>query len=221
MANEKSVYKIKARSEGMNINALRKSGLVPGVIYGGRIEGGQPIEIEHSELVSMFKSNTKSSVIDVDFDGDRGAVIVREVQREPATGRIIHVDLQAIRKDEVLALDVAVYYLGEEELASRRLILNTNLNTVHVKGPADKLPDSFTVDLTGKTPEDHVKVSSLELPEGVEMVTDPDELLVTISESKMSQDLEAIEEAEEEMAADEVPVVDETKEETEEGSEEE
>lgn len=211
MANEQSFYKINARTPGITLASLRKSGKVPGVIYGGRIDGGQPFEMEQAELNNMFKYNTKSSVIDVDFDGNRGSVIVREVQRDAATGRIIHVDLQAIRKDEVLTLDVPVIYHGEDELATRRLILNLNLSNVHVKGPADRIPEHFIIDLSGKTPADHIAAGSLELPEGVELVTPADEPLVTISESKMSQDLEAIQEADAEVAATaEVPVVGET-----------
>lgn len=207
----KEFYKINARTPGITLASLRSSGKVPGVIYGGRIDGGQPFEMDLSELNNMFKHNTKSSVIDVDFDGNRGSVIVREVQRDGATGRIIHVDLQAIRKDEVLTLDVPVVYHGEDELTSRRLILNLNLSKIQVKGPADRIPEHFIVDLTGKTPEDHLAAGSLELPEGVELVTPTDEMLVTISESKMSQDLEDIEEAAaESKETAEVPVVGES-----------
>lgn len=210
MAHEKSYYTIKSRTEGIKPAALRRSGLVPGVIYGGRLEGGQPFEIERSELMKLLKDNTKSSVIDMDYDGSRGSVIVREVQRDPSSGEIIHLDLQAIRKDEVLTLDVTLQILGEDELAGRRLIVNQNMDKIQVKGPADKIPESVTIDLTGKGPDDKMEAGDIELPEGVEMLTSEDELLVTISESKTSQDLEATEEAAETAAETaEVPVVDE------------
>ena len=153
----------------------------------------------------MFKNNTKSSVIDVDFDGNKGAVIVREVQRHPSNGQIIHVDLQAIRKDEILTLPIPITYLGEEEVANRRLIVNTNINELLVKGPADKVPTSIEVDLTGKTHEDKLLASSIKLPEGIEMITDPDELLVIISESKLESELEQLDDAAAEVAASKEP----------------
>ncbi len=196
---EKKYYAVTARAADRKPSTVRRDGKIPGVIYGGRLEGGQPIEIEKSVLMDMFRNNTKSSVIDVDYDGNRGSVIVREVQRNPSSGQIIHVDLQAIRKNEILTLAIPITYLGEEEVANRRLIVNTNITELHVKGPADKMPTHLEVDLTGKTHDDKFHASSLVLPDGIEMLTDPDELLVTISESKVEAELEHL--AEEEAAA--------------------
>ena len=215
MTNEKSYYKIKARTKGIKPNVLRQSGVVPGVIYGGTLEGGQPFEIERSELIRLLRENTKSSVIDMDYDGDMGAVIVREVQLEPVTGEIIHLDLQAIRRDEVLTLDVSLIIHGEDELASRRLIVNQNMDMILVKGPANKIPDSITIDLTGKEPDFRLNVGDLELEEGLELITDPDEDLIIISESTTSQDLVDDEEETDEEVDVEVPVVDEEEEEEE------
>ena len=148
----------------------------------------------------------------MDYDGDMGSVIVREVQREPVTGEIIHLDLQAIRRDEVLTLDVSLIIHGEDELASRRLIVNQNMDMILVKGPANKIPDSITIDLTGKEPDFRLNVGDLELEEGLELITDPDENLIIISESTTSQDLVDDEEETDEEVDVEVPVVDEEEE---------
>lgn len=205
MEHKKHNYIVNPRTEGVKPNALRKQDKVPGVIYGGMLESALPIEIERSVLTNLLKNNTKSSVIEVEYKGRMGSVIVREVQRDGATGAILHVDLQAIRKDDILTLDVPITYTGEEEISSRRLIVNVNLSHLQIKGPADRIPEHIAVDLTGKTPEDKIAVSSVVLPEGVELVTDADELLATVAESKVAQDVEADIAAETETA--EVPVV--------------
>lgn len=191
---EKTYYAVRARASGKKPAAVRRDGSIPGVIYGGRLEGGQPIEIDHSVLMDLLKNNTKSSVIDVDYDGKKGSVIVKEVQRDPSNGRIMHIDLQAIRKDEVLTLPIPIVYLGEDEVAHRKLIVNTNINELLVRGPADRIPHSIEVDLTGKTHEDKLHASTIELPEGIELITDPDELLVSLSESKVEAELEVLDE---------------------------
>lgn len=200
---EKKYYAVTARAADKKAATVRNEGKIPGVIYGGRLEGGQPIEIDKAVLMDMFRHNTKSSIIDVDYDGNKGSVIVREVQRHPSNGQIIHVDLQAIRKDEVLTMSIPITYLGEDEVASRRLIVNTNINELHVKGPAEKMPAHLEVDLTGKGHEDKLVAGSIELPDGIEMLTDPDELLVMISESKLEAELEQLDE-EAEAAAEEI-----------------
>lgn len=194
MTSEKTFYKIEKRQD-QKPSALRRSEFIPGVIYGGRLESGQPIQISRQVAADLLKNNTKSSVIEVDLDGDKGSVIVREVQRHGSTGDILHIDLQAIRKDEVLTLEVPLVILGEEELAHRRLIVNQNLSQIQIKGPADRIPEAITLDLTGRMPDEKPLAGDIELAEGVELVTPADELLVTISESRMSQDLEQLEEA--------------------------
>ncbi|PKK40584.1 LSU ribosomal protein L25p [Clostridiaceae bacterium JG1575] len=194
MANDKKYYSIKARSASRKLHELRTEGNVPGVIYGGTLKGGQPFEIQRSVLNDMFKSNTKSSVIDIDYDGDKGSVIVREVQRDPVSGEIIHIDLQAIRRDEVLTLPIPILYLGEDEVNNRRLIVNTNLTELEVRGPANEIPESVEIDLKGKTLEDRMEASMIQLPEGIELVTSADELLYTITESRMEASLEAMDE---------------------------
>lgn len=204
MAPDKKVYPIQARDTETKANAVRREGFVPGVIYGGRLEGAHPFKVKRSVLTDMFKHNTKSSVINVTLEGDEGAVIVKEIQNNPVTGEILHVDFQAIRKDEVLTMGVPITYHGEEEVSSRRLVLNLNITELMVKGPADKLPEGFEVDLTGKGVEDRFEAGSIELPEGVELAIDADELLFTIAESKVEQEVEEEDlEAAEEAAAEE------------------
>ncbi len=190
MAPDKKVYPIQARNMDIKVSQVRREGYVPGVIYGGRLDGAHPFKIQRSVLTDMFRHNTKSSVISVDLDGNQGAVIVKEIQNDPVTAEILHVDLQAIRRDEVLTMGIPITYLGEEEVTSRRLVLNINLTELMVKGPADKLPEGIEVDLTGKGVEDRFEAGGIELPEGVELIVDPDELLITIAESKVEQEVE-------------------------------
>lgn len=208
MSQEKAIYKISAREAGKTPNAVRREGKVPGVLYGGTIEGGHPIQIDEAEMIQMFRKNTKSSVIDVDYDGDKGSVIVREIQKHPVNGKVLHVDLQAIRRDEVLTLSIPITYLGEEDVTYRELLANVNLSEIEVKGPADKMPESVEVDLTGKTPEDRIEASIISLPEEVELLTPADAELVSISMSKMEAEVAADEEAAEASAEEsaEVPV---------------
>lgn len=195
MAKENKYYKVEKRDPSIKAAVIRREGKTPGVIYGGSIEEGQPIMIENSELLEMFRNNTKSSVIDIELDGDKGQVIIREIQKSPVGNEPIHVDLQAIRRNEVLTMQIPIVLLGEEEVKYRELLVNPNLTTIDVSGPANKMPESIELDLTGKTPEDKFLVGDLELPEGIELKSDPEAEIVSISESKMEAEVAADEEA--------------------------
>ncbi|GEM_PF-968250 len=212
MAEEKKMLNLTKRDKSQSAAKLRRDNKVPGVIYGGRLDKSYPIYIDESELNDILKKNTKASIISASLEGDPGSVIVKEVVRNNLTQRIEHIDLQAIKRDEVLTMEIPLTFLGEEQVTYKGLLPNINLNTLQVKGPADKVPESLEVEIGDLDLDAKLLAKELKLPEAVELVTDPEELVVSISQSKMAQDLETIEEeAEAQQAADEVPEVKEEK----------
>lgn len=209
MSTEVKALDIQSRDSKLNAKALRKEMKIPGVIYGGKIDGGQPIWIEEGHLNDILKKNTKSSVIPAKLDGKRSSVIVKEVTRDNLTGRVQHIDLQAIAKDEVLTFDIPLTFLGEESILHKKLLLNSNINTLSVKGPANEVPETLEIEVGELGIDDKLFAKDIKLPESVELLTDPEELVVSVSHSKMEQELESIEEDAESTTEEtaEVPVV--------------
>lgn len=219
-SNEKKYLEIQERDTNVKAKALRNEMKVPGVIYGGTIEGGQPIYIDESVLNEFLKKNTKSSVIPAKYKGTTGSVIVKEVIRDNMTLRVNHIDLQAISRNEVLTFDIPVTFLGEENILHKKLLLNINLNTISVKGPANKVPETIEVEVGDLNMDDKLFTKDIKLPESVELLSDPDELLVSISQSKMEQDLETIEEEAQEAMDAQAPETEDKEENKEADSEE-
>ncbi|MFB0918989.1 MAG: 50S ribosomal protein L25 [Clostridiaceae bacterium] len=188
------------RRENENVKRLRNEGKIPGVIYGGKMAGGQSIYVEAKVLSELLKNNTKSSILSIKLGKDKLNAVVKKVQRDPLTAKAIHADFQSVAMDEVLTLTIPVKYINEDEVMFRKLIANINFNEVQVKGEADKIPEEIVIDLQGKTPEDRVTAGDIELPEGIEMITQADELMFIISEPKGTVTTDA--EVEEAPAAD-------------------
>lgn len=181
--------------------AARRSGRVPGVVYGAA-KDSISISVDRRELDrEMARGGFYTRLYSLRLDGQSEQVLAREVQFHPVTDVPIHVDFLRLSGDSTIRLQIPVIFENEEESPGikRGGVLNVVRHEVEVNCRADAIPESFTADLTGLGIGDAVRISDIRLPEGVEpMITDRDFTIATIAASSA-----AIEEAAAEAEASE------------------
>ncbi|MGB4157155.1 MAG: 50S ribosomal protein L25 [Clostridiales bacterium] len=176
----KTILRADRRKE--SARKVRVEGYVPGVIYGTGIENGSmTIKLQESELNRVIKTQGTSPRLIVMIGDEKKNVIIKEVQNDSIKGNILHVDLQAIAADEVIRTTIPVIFEGREEVESRQLLLEIYLFEVEVSGPANIIPGSITIDVTGKEPGDTVTMADIELDFRITPVTPLDEVLAVIT----------------------------------------
>jgi large subunit ribosomal protein L25 len=199
----------------------RREGKVPGVIY-GRGEPSLSISIDRKELVTVMQGHAGSNVIiDLRLSGleaqDRKALI-RELQRDPITGEITHIDLQHISMTQVISVDVPVHVtgiaIGVKDFGG---ILEFVTRSITVECLPTDIPDSVTVDISPLGIHDSIHVRDISLPNAT-ITLDPDQVLVTVVAPTVEKAPVAAEEAVAEEAA-EPEVIGKKKEEGEETAE--
>ncbi|MBQ3297075.1 50S ribosomal protein L25 [Candidatus Saccharibacteria bacterium] len=166
-------YKLKLEKReltGKKLKDLRAKGLIPSVIYGGK----EPI-LAASEYVVTEKVLEKAgyhSPIDLEIDGKKRLVIVKDVQIDPVSRKILNVEFQAISaKEAVTAVTPVVIVNYEESEASKtyHFALTQNLEEIEVKAKPADLPKELPIDASGmETVEDKLTLAEIKLPEGVE-----------------------------------------------------
>jgi large subunit ribosomal protein L25 len=202
MAEKK--LKAEKRSEGGKGPArrLRASGRVPGVLYGLGVE---PIEVavDSRELFHILHTDAGSNVlIDLDIEGDNHLAMPREIQRDLIHNRFIHIDFLAVSRTETIHVGVPVHPVGEAHgIKNEGGVMEHHLWEVQVEAFPQDVPDSFQADITELSIGDSLKVSSLVAPNGVTILTDPDETVLSIVQPQIAKALEELEEAEAEAAA--------------------
>jgi large subunit ribosomal protein L25 len=170
------------------VKAVRRSGRVPGVLYGkdkNKAVRSRPIEIDAKKLNAVLHSSTSENVlVDVEITDPSGAKIdqhlalLLDVQHHPLKDYIIHIDLHEIDQDEILHAEVPVTSVGEPSgVKNSGGLLETMLRTIRVACLPKNLPELFTVDVSHLEIGHSVHVRELILPEGV-TVTNPPELPV-------------------------------------------
>lgn len=170
------------------LKSLRRSGQVPGVLYGKTKENpvrARAISIDAKKLSTVLHSSTSENVlVDVELTDDKGAkvdshlALLVDVQHHPLEDYIIHIDLHEIVQDEILHAEVPVMSEGEPVgVKTGGGLLETMLRTIRVACLPRDLPDMITVDVSHLEIGKSVHVSELKLPQGV-TVTNPPELPV-------------------------------------------
>jgi len=185
--------------------ALRREGLVPAVIYGGK-EAPEGISVNSREITKIFNTGRLlSTLIEIEVDGKKQRAIARDVQLHPVRDDILHADFLRLGKDAKIAVEVSVNFLNEETCPGLKMggVLNVVRYTIELNCPADNIPESIDLDLADAQMNDSIHISEINLPDGVEpVITDRDFTIVTIaapaalrSEAEEAEDAAEAEEA--------------------------
>ena len=192
---------------GKKLKNLRAEGMIPSVVYGG---GKEPI-LGASEYVATEKVLLGAgyhSPIDLTMDGKKKLVIVKEVDVDPVTRRIMNIEFQAISaKEAVVATTPIVVVNFEESEASKtyHFAMNLQIDEIDVKAKPADLPKELTIDASGLVEvDDKLTLSKIKLPEGVEYADkeiDLEQAVVTLYDPAAEAEKRAAEEAAEAAAA--------------------
>ena len=176
---------------GKQVRQLRRQGLVPANLYGNGLES-RALQLAERTVTHRLMRASRSTLFQLALDGGRPqTVLVKELQRDPVSGHVLHVDFYAVRESEKLRTAVPLHFVGEAR-AVRAFAgtLVTNMASVDVESlPAD-LPQVIEVDLSSlATLEDAVHVSDLRVPAGVEVLTPAEELVARVLPPRVEEEV--------------------------------
>jgi len=163
---------------------VRREGKVPAVIYGDN-KPPEAIALDYNDVWKQYlKGHFTSTVFKLKVEGEERLVIPRDMQLDPVRDTPLHIDFLRIGKDGLIRVQVPVRFINEGASPGlkRGGVLNIVRHDVEVWCPYDRIPSSFTIDLTGVQIGRSIHVSSLELPEGVTpTITDRDFTIATVA----------------------------------------
>jgi large subunit ribosomal protein L25 len=176
--------RLEPRSEnGRHLQALRRSGRLPGVVYGHKVDAVS-VTVDGREFLKAFQKVGRNQLLDLQI-GDEPVrkALVREVQRSPRGGDLVHVDFYQVDLKEKIESEVPLEIEGSVELVSKgEADLTIGLHQLKVECLPTDLPPSIKVDVSGlKDIDDEIRVRDLKVPAGVEVLDGPDDLIVKVS----------------------------------------
>ncbi|MBK5941268.1 50S ribosomal protein L25/general stress protein Ctc [Halochromatium roseum] len=163
---------------------LRRTGLVPGIVYGANAEP-MMISVRHNELERQLDHEVfYSSLLDLKLGDQTTKVVLKDLQRHPAKPFLLHVDFLRVSSDEKLRLTIPIHFLNEQSCPGVKLGGKVSHSVTEIEVsclPAD-LPEYLAVDMAEMNQGDIIHVSELKLPPKVELThsLDPETPVVMI-----------------------------------------
>lgn len=166
---------------------IRREHKIPAVVYG---HGNDPMHLSlpgHDTMMAL-KHGGSNAVLELDVDGTLQLALAREVQVDPVRRVLEHIDFVAVSIGEKVTVDVPLHLVGDA--VSETLVVTEN-STVQLEAEATHIPDYIDVSIQGATVGTQIHASDLVLPEGSLLLTDPETLMVNVTQAQTVEQLEA------------------------------
>ncbi len=198
---------------GKQVKALRRAGKLPAVLYGPHISS-QAIVMDFRETNKLLSGLTSSHLIVVELDGEKHTTLIKEKQKHPVRGTIMHIDFRAVSMTEKLKTRVIIELAGDAP-AVKELngIIVNGQEYLEVECLPIYLPERIIIDISSLTKiGDSIHVGDVKAPDNVEILSNPSDMVVLVTVPAVEEVAEVVEE----VAGEEPEVIEKGKKEEEE-----
>ncbi|MDQ6522775.1 50S ribosomal protein L25/general stress protein Ctc [Nocardioides sp. LHD-245] len=178
MSTEKIKAEVRTEFGKGAARRIRRDDNVPAVVYG---HGNETIHLTlpgHATMMAL-KHGGANALLELDIDGTVQLALTKQVQVDPVRRVLEHVDFVAVKRGEKVTVDVPVHIVGD---AVNGTLVVTENTTVQVEAEATHIPEQFEVNIEGAEAGTQFLAGQLELPSGTTLLTDPDTLVVNVTE---------------------------------------
>ena len=163
---------------------LRAEGRIPAILY-GRGRESLPLALDPRALERILRAGGANTLLDLTVEGHPEikdtVALVKELQRDPLRGTIVHADLYAVDLNRTVRVEVPVHLVGKARGLEFGGILEHTLREIELECLPRAIPDFIEVDVTALEVGDVLHARDIQLPEGVTMVTDPEQAVVAVA----------------------------------------
>ena len=189
------------------MHRLRQSGYAPAILYGKKSEPIALVMEAKTLTRNLLRLHGHNAVVSLDIEGESGNkkhhVLIKDIQTDPVSDSVLHVDFLEIDMDKEIVLDVPMVYTGTAKGVDMGGILNIQAHTIKIKGLPLAIPDDITVDVTPlELTSPGVTCADLTIPDNVTLEEEPDKLCVSVVAPKAAAEEEVEEEEEAAEAAE-------------------
>ncbi|ADL68170.1 50S ribosomal protein L25/general stress protein Ctc [Thermoanaerobacterium thermosaccharolyticum] len=158
---------------------LKEKGYIPAILYGKGMES-IPLAVETGKLRTIVQKHGRNVLLNLVVNGATHQAILKDEQRDELTGKLIHIDFQRVSMNEKIEAAVPLKLEGVGVIESKGLLVQHQKWELNVESLPTSLPDEIVVDVSNLKIGDTLFVKDVNVPEGVEKVDDPDEVILTI-----------------------------------------
>ncbi|WCM70881.1 50S ribosomal protein L25 [Clostridium perfringens] len=176
----KFTSKSKRKKTRHSSRQCRRKGLVPGVIYGKGINNFL-FEIGELELNHALSVTGEHGLLSINSQEGSLNTLIKEVQRDPVTRKVLHIDLEKVEGNEEIETAVPINYVGEEYINKLDAVLQKNLDSIKVKCSPSNIPKGVNLNVGRAKPGDQFKIADVEFGNEITVVDDLNSIVASVS----------------------------------------
>lgn len=195
---------IKERDAKERADAVRARGAVPAVVYGAK-QAATAIEVNAADMKRVWRAAGETTIISLTGAGAAKDTLVRDIQFHPVTDEIMHIDFYALEKGKKVEITVPLKFVGVSPAEKEGCVLSKALHDIEIEVDPSEMPHDLSVDVSVLLADgDHITAAQIKLPKSAVLVTDPEEIVVSVVGAE-EEPAEAAPAAEGETVAAEAP----------------
>ena len=203
--DELTIEAAKREVLGKKTRFLRRQGITPAHLFGGRIES-LALQCDTAQLRKIISQAGMTRIIrlKIEDNKDSKSVFIRDIQRDSVSRQLLHVDFYQVRKGEKMRVDVPLVLVGEAPaMKGKGRMLTHGITSLHIECLPDNLPSQIEVDISPlEEIEQAIHVKDIDIDPSITVHADPDQLVVKVSEARVKVEeveevVEGVEEVEE------------------------
>lgn len=167
------------RIPNVKAKKLRRQGYIPGVYYGEN-HTNLPVIFDKKKVESFISQAGENAMLEVSLNGEIQPVRIREVQKDPITQEILHIDLQDVKMDKKIQFKIPLKFEGKQIIEKRGYILQHQKDTIDVEGLAKNMPSHINVPLHVLQNKQSIRVQDLEIAEEISIVDAPNQIIALV-----------------------------------------
>lgn len=172
------------RPLGVRARSLRRKGLVPAVLYGAHVDPVH-VTLAEPEVRQLFSQITRSTMVELEIDGQPYRVFVKDVQVDPITAAFLHLDFYVPEAGRILEMAIPVKLVGEAPGVKAGGVLEVLHAAIPVEAPPERIPPHIEVDVSQLGLDEAILVRDLPWSEGVRPLLPPEDAVVVVVPTKV------------------------------------
>ncbi|MBQ6820045.1 MAG: 50S ribosomal protein L25 [Clostridium sp.] len=167
-----------------NAKKLRKEGKIPGIVYGGKLKEFM-FEVGEIELCREIAKNGEHGILNYNINGENYKGLIKDVQRDPVSHKIIHLDLEELNNDKKIISNIPIQFEGEEYLNKNGMVLQKEKDSIKVECSADNLPKYIKFNISGSNNGTVYRIEDIEIASELSVIDDLNSVIASVSYERM------------------------------------
>lgn len=173
---------------------LRNAGLIPGIIYGFNVEN-QSVQLEKKQIEGLIKEHGENVLVGLNVDTQNIQTLIKEVQRDPLTNQIIHIDFQSINLDKPVQATIPVILRNRGAVEDSNSVVQQLMREVTVECLPENIPENVALSVKDLAMGSALTVSDIEISSEISILNNPTDVIASLIKSNSKIEEDTMEEA--------------------------